>query len=509
MINNQLFSRLRIFWPAIILSVITFILCIISEWQFDAIEYQFFIPEEELDGVIIRRIESIKDIWISQCNHYQYYNGRFAIHFLVQLFCGLLGKFWFAFFNAIVTGILALIVVKLGNEQKIKTSILALSSLLLYILFFTLPLEPPFYINYVWSAFFVAAWALPFFSKKKLGLPALILYFILGFIAGECNESFSAPVSIAIIIYAILHKFRLSRNQWIGAIAFAVGSIVLISAPSNWNRLEAVSSSENIEKLKYVIETVILCMPIPVIFVIAKLLMRKHRIMTDSNKVLFFSIVAITNFIIAIMLMFCSGTRMVIAGSLALIILTLAIPFTRKILIIFNSSLSIICAIVIIFQAQNAIQTARFTQALYSSYSESTDGRAIITDDIIVNCTNAYLNLPKVYNKECRYLYPGKPDLRLRPASLKNLKEETDTNLLIKVNDDFYIIVESKHKPAEFIVEKTFLPGLIGKKMAPRYIDFRKEKHGCIDSTENVLIGIYANERPYLDSHVIMHNENK
>ena len=47
-------------------------------------------------------IRTLKDIFESQCDHYMQLNGRFLVHCVVQLFCGILGIEWFRIINTIM-----------------------------------------------------------------------------------------------------------------------------------------------------------------------------------------------------------------------------------------------------------------------------------------------------------------------------------------------------------------------------------------------------------------------
>ena len=51
---------------------------------------------------IHRPITNISELFSSQYNHYMIMNGRCPVHFLVQLFCGILGKDLFKIYNTII-----------------------------------------------------------------------------------------------------------------------------------------------------------------------------------------------------------------------------------------------------------------------------------------------------------------------------------------------------------------------------------------------------------------------
>lgn len=85
--------------PYLAVGAAAFVFAILSEWNDDAIAYSFYIPGSGEDESFTP-IATLRDIWESQINHYSNSNGRFVAHFIVQIFCGLLSKPWFAVINA-------------------------------------------------------------------------------------------------------------------------------------------------------------------------------------------------------------------------------------------------------------------------------------------------------------------------------------------------------------------------------------------------------------------------
>ena len=136
--------------PYLAVGAAAFVFAIISEWNDDAIAYSFYIPGSGEDESFTP-IATLRDIWESQTNHYSNSNGRFVVHFIVQIFCGLLSKPWFAVINAFAWMALVFCITRFSNNAKdFRTS--SLAAILAILLFFTLPFTPPFQINYVWTA---------------------------------------------------------------------------------------------------------------------------------------------------------------------------------------------------------------------------------------------------------------------------------------------------------------------------------------------------------------------
>lgn len=177
--------------PYLAVGAAAFVFAILSEWNDDAIAYSFYIPGSGEDESFTP-IATLRDIWESQINHYSNSNGRFVAHFIVQIFCGLLSKPWFAVINAFAWMALVFCITRFSNNAKdFRTS--SLAAILAILLFFTLPFTPPFQINYVWTACALLIWLRCFFSQKKETSVGLVLLMIFSFLTGEMHEGFSIP----------------------------------------------------------------------------------------------------------------------------------------------------------------------------------------------------------------------------------------------------------------------------------------------------------------------------
>ena len=186
-------------------------------------------------------IKSIHDILVSQYLHYQRFNGRFVVHFLVQLFDGLLGKEVFNVFNAMVFAALlwglALTTVREHRQHYYKVMSVALLAM-----FYVVPGFKDVFLwlsgscNYLWVGTALLYFnellerdAVPRWSYVPLALFALA--------CGWSNEAFVVGLGAAYVYYYLLaHRERFTAHRrWMLA-AFFVGTALLAFAPGSLSR---------------------------------------------------------------------------------------------------------------------------------------------------------------------------------------------------------------------------------------------------------------------------------
>lgn len=198
-------------------------------------------------------IRTLKDIFESQCDHYMQLNGRFLVHCVVQLFCGILGVEWFRIFNTIMFVLFCAMTTRLvcgTYRASIMWYTLTAFAIWLFIprIGFTLLGNIACGVNYLWVGVASVAFILLLqkVAESKFSVFANIGLGFVGVLIGSLQESFSIPISGALFLYYCFNfkKFRgsivwLVCGYWLGALA-------LIIAPGNFIRLQKETSSENI-----------------------------------------------------------------------------------------------------------------------------------------------------------------------------------------------------------------------------------------------------------------------
>ncbi len=226
-------------------------------------QYNLFIGEDCLYAYIYgttEPIKSISDIIISQYRHYQELNGRFLVHVIVQLFCGLWGIEIFRIINSLFFTLLCGLITRFVFNSW-KTSILnyIITTLLI---FFTIPAikltilgNISFSVNYLWTAVFNLLLILliktKFLNKNTTKFQNILLLFICA-LCGSLQESFSIPILGATILYITINVITKKRNQSINQsinwaiVGYSIGTILLIIAPGNFIRLSSKGASSDI-----------------------------------------------------------------------------------------------------------------------------------------------------------------------------------------------------------------------------------------------------------------------
>lgn len=200
-------------------------------------------------------IKTLKDIFESQCDHYMELNGRFLVHCVVQLFCGILGVEWFRLFNTIMfvlfCGLSTRIICK---TWKVSLVWYIITSFALWCFIprigFTVLGNIACCVNYLWVG--VATLAFVVLHSRvsehpdgysQLGNIGLALA---GMVVGSLQESFSVPVAGALFVYYCFNfkKFR-GPIAWL-VVGYWIGALVLVLAPGNFVRLHKSVSSEGV-----------------------------------------------------------------------------------------------------------------------------------------------------------------------------------------------------------------------------------------------------------------------
>lgn len=196
--------------------------------------------DQDMNGVI----SSFGDLWDSQVSHYSAINGRFPVHFIVQYFCCIAGKIPFNIIQGLfflLWILLASRITKLASTKEFLPK--GAIALLLMLVFFSDPSS--FYngiaysINYLWVPLLFLAFFCMFDMKGKASWAIYPLVFACGF----SNEGFTLPLTAALFIMLVLNRKEASRQAWIIVALMIIGNIILVAAPSNFNRLASVKDT--------------------------------------------------------------------------------------------------------------------------------------------------------------------------------------------------------------------------------------------------------------------------
>lgn len=191
-------------------------------------------------------ITSLADVLDSQAYDYMTHGGRFIVHVIVQLFCGILGMELFRIFNSAVFVALCVGCVTLLRRWQGRKA--ADAVLVVFALFVLVPEVGYIFmgpiamcVNYLWTACAVV-WLLVIYDKvrqKERVSPIVgMALFLVALIVGSSQESFTIPLSGAMFFYYAFHlrKFR-GPVVWL-VLGLWLGTAVVTLAPGNFVRLE-------------------------------------------------------------------------------------------------------------------------------------------------------------------------------------------------------------------------------------------------------------------------------
>lgn len=187
-------------------------------------------------------VRSIGDIVASQMEHYHSVNGRSIVHFLVQLFTGLLGKTIFNLFNVIVFCAFIFLLMKqsTGSTRQEGDAKFCVSTLVILALVLLMPRFKDTFlwmtgsINYLWSATAALGFLLIYEKRRKRVMDwSLLPMLIVAFLLGWTHEGITLPLAASLVLIN-LFSLKQSRGReqglWL-ALAYLAGGCVIALAP--------------------------------------------------------------------------------------------------------------------------------------------------------------------------------------------------------------------------------------------------------------------------------------
>lgn len=200
------------------------------------------------------RIDSLKDIFVSQWLHYFTWGGRTVAHVLVQFFLWS-GKNLFNILNAFI-GVLLVTeiywcICKGRLSLDFKPELLFWIFLLLWS--FTPAFSSVFFwlsgsCNYLWSNTFLLAFLIPFIHKyyrmkkeKNFNLFFVLAMFFGGIVAGWTNENSVCWILLFVFLFIFMSWKLEVLDSWMvfGASGLLIGYALLMLAPGNVVRLNS------------------------------------------------------------------------------------------------------------------------------------------------------------------------------------------------------------------------------------------------------------------------------
>lgn len=213
----------------------------------DDFVYSFMFLKEAIAGLISpvdinAPIKGLGDVVISQFNHYFSTNGRLPVHFIVQLFCGILGK---RFFDVCTSLVYIALILGLTKLLIFKTRASWHYVGVACMLWFTLPIGCffssgiSFSVNYLWSLTVCVYFLLLYrnvWNGRSMSQARYLSALLFSFFAGWSHESFAIGISGALCLYYLLYHKEMKGQKLGLAVAFCLGTAMLVFSPGTLRR---------------------------------------------------------------------------------------------------------------------------------------------------------------------------------------------------------------------------------------------------------------------------------
>ncbi len=187
----------------------------------------------------LTKVDTLRDYWLSQVDHFMTTNGRFA-DVVATLFCAILGKGLFNVCNALVFGLMAHLATLLSARRR---SVMVLSMFLaLALCVFPVPGQTMMWVagscNYLWAmtASLLLLWYLQRSHERPLGWGRGVLLLLGAFVAGNFNEATSFGVLGGLVLYYAFNRGELNRRTAVALVGYLLGVLFIIASPGAWSR---------------------------------------------------------------------------------------------------------------------------------------------------------------------------------------------------------------------------------------------------------------------------------
>ncbi len=200
--------------------------------------------------------------------HWLHQNGRLG-NLLCPLFVAVFPKWLTAFFVGLCSALLYCVSVKLyAGSRRV-----GITELLLFLLAFAVLLPwhdnimvADFALNYLLSALFNVLFILLFSGmqacRRVAGKFFLLASVSVAFMAGWMHEGVSLPVLCGLTVLLIRRHFKFVAFEWVLAISYAAGAVLVAFSPGLWGRIDGVDVGGVSFSVRHMLRTLALCFPV-------------------------------------------------------------------------------------------------------------------------------------------------------------------------------------------------------------------------------------------------------
>lgn len=454
----------------------------LSVWVVDDWIYQFDLSTvvKQEPVTYTQRVQGLGDIWNSQVCHYMEWNGRFICHFIVQIFCGLVGKLPFSILNGIAYPLFAYMMLKLSGVEKTLFSwvVVLLASMVCFSDLFAVANQ----VNYIWMGTLVCYFLCVYFKRDdNVPFYQLIILFLFSVIAGSAQETYNVPVGGALLIHHIIKMKRITVKQWVMFVGCGIGGLILCLGPGTLSR-------SGCRSIQFVVTIYHLFIELRLPYVLLFLLLVKCKSFYSIKSFIkenyfWFCVILISilfNLFIGITI-----NRQLFAAEIASLILSLKLLKGTK---VEKMTVGVIAMLACWGYFQIA-SSMIFEKNIYSEieklYLKSDTG--VIYYDIPYNdkckwmTPSFYIHNNNPHNEKSifsfgetlNHKYGLNKTLVILPTVLLNPDVE---NSIQSIGDGTYLLIQNKNNPVDFYIQREYKLGFITKFKDEVKVDFNSKK---------------------------------
>lgn len=436
-------------------------------WLADEVTYQFSCKADA--GEI--PVQSIRDVIESQNVHYLDINGRYAVHFIVQCFCGLWGRLPFAIANALAYIAFMVILCRMckvsPHNFKGVLGIVAVS-----LLTFQTRMAPACQVGFVWM-FALTMLVLCIFFGDRGDKPwwKVILLAALCLVAGNGQEALNIGVSGAFLIYWWRNRRQMTVAQYVMMICFGIGTLSDCLSPGTMHRADTAVDGNTTRN--YVFGLVHMAIVLRATYLLIAIVLWKKfkdglslREIYGKDKFYWdsFILLIVFNLIIGV-----ESNRQFFGAELIAIIISFRLLRGGSMTWIWTGVFTALMIATYVLQSELLFRSKHCLDEIGEKYVRSADGTIYIDLDRQTPLLEATHFVPQIWRHglsdntawDERMLdvrlatdYGDKGSVKLVPTVLQG-KENTDLgNRIIRLDGDNYLVVQSKTTPQRLFVTR-------------------------------------------------------
>ena len=183
-------------------------------------------------------VHTIRDLIVSQIDHFLYHNGRTPVELTYQLVDALLGKWFYNLLNPLFFCAYVFLIARYAVRRiSLPWVVLTVSMLL-----FLMPVFQEYYLwmaggfNYLWSSVLMLYYIMAIEKHEYRAMKRSSWgWMILGFFTGWMHEGLSIPLSVGLLVASVpsirknWHRIRVSEGFWMKIFFFA-GALFCLSS---------------------------------------------------------------------------------------------------------------------------------------------------------------------------------------------------------------------------------------------------------------------------------------